>query len=76
MIFKFFKRKRKIIAISAVPAGQCSGALNIGESEEKVNIGNTPGVFCLMSDSTIELYLTQRNKWTKLPAIPGRHLDE
>ena len=70
--------KRHIVAISAIPSG------NRVESHEEVKdkgfprskttfAGNTPGVFALMSDDTIELFSTVSEKWTLLPEIPERN---
>jgi hypothetical protein len=74
---KVEKTKRHIVAISAIPCGHRVASQKEVEDKgfprTKVKYaGNSPGVFALMSDDTIELFSTDSCKWTLLPEIPER----
>jgi len=71
------KNKRHIVQISAIPCGHRVASQEDVETEgfprtKTKFAGNSPGVFALMSDDTIELFSTDSCKWTKLPEIPER----
>jgi len=69
---KFFKRKRRIVSISAVSAGQYRSILQVDDTGQVQGTGNACGVFALMSDDTIEIFSTGNKKWTLLPPVPKR----
>jgi len=64
--------ERRIVSISAVPAGQYRSILQADDTGQVQGTGNACGVFALMSDGTIEIYSTENNKWTLLPPVPKR----
>jgi len=71
-IKSIFKKKRHIIAISGVPAGQYRSIMQIDNTDQPQGMGNACGLFALMSDDTLEIFSTDNLKWTKIPAIPER----
>jgi len=71
------KSKRYIVAISAIPCGHRVASQEEVETKgfprtKTTYTGNSPGVFALMSDDTLELFSTEGGKWTLLPEIPER----